>query len=276
MSKPAELRNLKTHFAFGRNWSSYAELIDESKIEAAKTGLTRLVPGDEIAGRSFLDIGCGSGLHALAAARLGANAILACDLDPESVRTAREVLTRHAGKAKWAVKEVSVFDLESPETGKFDIVYSWGVLHHTGDMDSAIRATANRVAPGGLFAIALYRRTWLDGFWRREKRWYANASPWQQNWARLLFDGMFRAVKMLTGKNPAADRGMDYWHDVHDWLGGYPYESILAPEVEELMQSLAFSKVRVIARGRDIGIFGSGCDEYVYRAPKHTGPSASE
>lgn len=268
MTTPTELRDLETHFAFGRNWSSYAELIDETKIEGAKTGLTKLISREEISGRSFLDIGCGSGLHSLAAARLGAKSILACDLDPDSVKTAREVLKRHAGKVNWAVREVSVFDLEPPETSNFDIVYSWGVLHHTGDMDTAIRAAVARVAPGGLFAFALYRRTWLDGFWRREKRWYANASPRQQNWARIIFDRTYRAAKLLTGKKGAADRGMDYWHDLHDWLGGYPYESILAPEVDEMMQSLEFTKVRVFARGRVIGIFGSGCDEYVYRAPK--------
>jgi len=271
MTKLTDLRNLETHFAFGRNWSSYAELIDDAKIEEAETGMVRLIPRNEFRGRSFLDIGCGSGLHSLVAVRLGSSSILACDIDPDSARTASEVLALHADDADWATRELSVFDLESQDIGTFDIVYSWGVLHHTGDMDAAIHAAAACVSPGGLFAFALYRRTWLDAFWRREKYWYANASLGKQKWARMVFDRAYRTAKFLTGKGNAADRGMDYWHDLHDWLGGYPYESILAPEVDEMMRSLNFTKERVLAHGRAIGVFGSGCDEYVYRAPVNPG-----
>ncbi len=268
MSKTDELRDLETHFAFGRNWSSYAELIDEARIAAAEEGLVRLVPGNEIKGRRFLDIGCGSGLHALAAARLGADFVYGCDLDPASAETARDVLSRHADGANWSVSQTSVFNLDALEAGDFDIVYSWGVLHHTGDMEAAIRAAAAQVKPGGLFVFALYRRTWLDGFWRVEKRLYANASPRWQKSVRSLYDAAYRFAEFVTGRGAEIDRGMDYWHDLHDWLGGYPYESILAHEVDALMRSMNFEKVRVFARSRSIGLFGSGCDEYVYRAPK--------
>jgi hypothetical protein len=58
---------------------------------------------------------------------------------------------------------------------------------------------------------------------------------------------------------------MDFYHDVHDWLGGYPYESALAPEVDDKLTGLGFKAERVFARPISIGIFCSGCDEYVYR-----------
>ena len=73
--------------------------------------------------------------------------------------------------------ERSIFDPQIESMGSFDFVYSWGVLHHTGDMYRALRGAAGRVAPGGRFLFALYRRTPLCWLWKLEKRWYAGASP---------------------------------------------------------------------------------------------------
>ena len=165
-----------TRFAFGKNWESYATLIGESEIAEAEKALLRLFPDVQLQGRSFLDIGCGSGLHALAASRLGARPITAIDIDPDSVATARAVLARY--KVDCAVSQQSVFDM----TGHFDVVYSWGVLHHTGDMWRAIEKAASLVAPGGLLAIALYRRTKSDAFWIKKnagtQAHHRRVKPW--------------------------------------------------------------------------------------------------
>jgi 2-polyprenyl-3-methyl-5-hydroxy-6-metoxy-1,4-benzoquinol methylase len=252
-------------FAFGRNWASYAGLIGDKEVAAAVEGLTRLIPAQDLAGRSFLDIGSGSGLHAAAAARLGVSRISAVDIDPDSTRTTTETLTRLAAGVPWQARTRSVFDMTPGEDGTFDVVYSWGVLHHTGDLDRAMRCAAALVAPGGLFAFALYRRTRLDPFWVVEKRWYMNASALGQQVARGVYTAGLRFASLVTGRRARLTRGMEYWHDLHDWLGGYPYESMLADEVERLMEGLGFEKVRVFARGLELGLFGSGCDEYVYR-----------
>ena len=273
-----DLTARETHFAFGRNWASYARAIGRPEIDEAIAGLARLLGGETLEGRRFLDIGSGSGLHALAAFALGAREVVALDLDPDSVATTQAVLARHAPGRPAHVAEASVFALAPADYGRFDVVYSWGVLHHTGDLRRALRGAAALVAPGGLFIFALYRRIWLDAFWRREKRWYAQASPQAQARARALFVALFRLGLAVTGRRFAAyvaayrrQRGMDYDHDVHDWLGGWPYESILPQEVETLLGELGFARVRAfVARGftiggRRIGVFGSGCDEYVYR-----------
>lgn len=252
-------------FGFGRNWASYARTIGEPEIAGAVTGLERLVSTSDLAGRSFLDIGSGSGLHSLAAFRSGAGRILAVDVDPDSVVTTNATLSRFATSVPWEARECSILDMTPETDGRFDVVYSWGVLHHTGRMLPAIERAAAFVAPGGVFAFALYRRTRLDWFWTREKRWYTVASPWSQKLARGLYTAAYRAASALTGRRARADRGMDYWHDLHDWLGGYPYESILADEVDVLMRRLGFTAEKVFARPLELGLFGSGCDEYVYR-----------
>lgn len=261
-----------SHFAFGENWASYSKLVTERQIEEATQGLRRLISGD-LSGKRFLDVGCGSGIHALAALRLGAAEVVAIDRDPDSVATTRKMLEAHAAGKSWRVLERSVFDLDSPTVGKFDVVYSWGVLHHTGDMCGALRIAAALVAPGGEFVFALYRRTRLCWFWKLEKRWYAGAGPFGQRIARTLFIGLFRLIFPVLNrqsfhqyvKNYSGRRGMDYYHDVHDWLGGWPYESISADGVRRLMEQIGMREIRTFVRSRrKLGLFGSGCDEYVY------------
>lgn len=272
-----DLTRADTHFGFGKNWASYANLITHAQVDEAVRGLEKLLDGKLLAGKSFFDIGSGSGLHALAALRLGAKEVLAIDIDADSVETTRAVLDRFAPGAPWRVERASVFDLDPAVHGHWDVVYSWGVLHHTGDLNLAIRKSAALVAPAGHFVFALYRRIWMDWFWKIEKRWYAQASVEAQARARSIYRAFFRLGLTMTGRRFAdyvaayrSNRGMDFDHDVHDWMGGWPYESILPAEVDAIMRPLGFEAVRVLARrgkllGRNPGVFGSGCDEYVYR-----------
>ena len=267
-----DLKNIEAHFAFGKNWASYAALIDEPQIEEATKGLLKLIPSESFKEASFLDIGCGSGLHALAAARLGVSRIMAVDIDPNSVATSQAVLARNHVKTPYQAETLSVFDLDQKRQGTFDIVYSWGVLHHTGQMWEAIGKAASMVAPNGLFVFALYRKTHLDLFWKIEKYIYAFAPRAIQNVISKIYIAAFCLGKLVTDgnfrkyiANYKSARGMDFYHDVHDWLGGYPYEATLASEVGAKLSALGFKAERVFVRPRSIGIFGSGCDEYVYR-----------
>jgi SAM-dependent methyltransferase len=267
-----------THFAFGENWSDFANGIGEREIEESVAGLRRLFGEADLAGKRFLDIGCGSGLHSLAALRLGASEVVAVDIDATSVTTTNKVLARFAPGSAFRVERKSVFDL-SQTREEFDVVYSWGVLHHTGNMRLALRKSGALVAPGGLFAFALYRRTWFCWFWTIEKRWYSRASPRGQRIAQKLYAGWSRLLRF--GRQPRAQgriveeaniradwRGMEISHDIHDWLGGYPYESILPDDVDALMKELGFrrklSLLKVPHRKRHHGLAGSGNDEYLY------------
>ena len=260
-----DLTHRSTHFDFGENWASFSNIIDEARTQDAERSVAALVGA--LAGRSFLDIGCGSGLFSLAALRLGADRVVAIDIDEHST-WATTALLAQSGERKWQVREQSIFDF-GDET--FDIVYSWGVLHHTGDMWRAIERASSAVRPGGTFAFALYEKTRFCPIWRLEKRLYRRAPALVQGLVRMGYETMQVAARIAAGRDPFLRRqnlrrGMDYAHDVHDWLGGYPYESTTLAEVEQVMRRLGFELVsHLAARLKARGVGGSACSEYVYR-----------
>jgi len=261
----------KDRFEFGKNWESFSRLIDNEGIQQAEDRLAAFLESRDLSGKTFLDIGCGSGLHSLAALRLGAKEALAVDLDPDSVATTRAVMERFWNKDNVSVRNLSVFDLDRERIGEFDIVYSWGVLHHTGDMNRAVEMAAAHVKPGGFFAVALYGKTRYCAMWKRIKRWYVNATPSQKARAERIYIRLFGFYILLRGKllsthieNYKKKRGMDFYHDVRDWIGGYPYESITPKELVSLLALRGFDLVKQKVRKRS-GLFGSGNDEYLFR-----------
>lgn len=271
--KQDNLLDQRSHFAFGKNWLDYASKIDEAKISRAMDGLRRLSGRQRLDGMSFLDIGCGSGLSTLAAVRLGADRVAGVDIDPDSVTAAREVFARFAPASSADFRVCSVFDMSAATFGTFDIVYSWGVLHHTGDVIRAIETAAALVRPGGEFYLALYRKTPFCGVWRLIKRWYSEAPPASQHRARRTYVLLRKIIFKVQGRDFDAYvrdygcRGMDYCNDVHDWLGGYPYQSVSPDECHALLGWMGFAVDReFVVRSRHPlrGILGSGCNEYAF------------
>lgn len=225
-------------FGFGRNWAEFVDAhFSEERIAEAQKHLLRFLNLPDLAGRTFLDIGCGSGLHSLAALRAGAVRIESFDYDANSVRTTEKLRAFAGDPPHWTVRQGSVLDAAFMNTlAPADIVYSWGVLHHTGAMWQAIRHAAMPLKPGAVFYIALYTSdVYLNptpDHWLRVKRRYNTASSlqkrlmeWQYAWnATVLPDLRNRRNPWHTIRDYARFRGMSYWTDVRDWLGGYPME----------------------------------------------------
>ena len=265
------LTDVSTHYEFGANWKDYSEKIDLDVIQHAESGLLKLISKEGLAGKSFLDIGSGSGLHSLAALRLGAASIIAVDIDPNSVEATRTTLERNWTGKNAEVRLVSVLAPEARDLGQFDVVYSWGGLHHTGAMWEAIEKAASHVKPGGQFILAVYKKTPLCCAWAVEKKIFTKA----RGLVRSLIRGPYIAALNLVaiGRSPSRFireykglRGMNFYNDVDDWLGGYPYESATEEEIVTFMAKLDFADELVIeSTARLAGLFGTGCSEFRFR-----------
>ena len=233
-------------FAFGKNWESFVDKhFTEERVRIAQEHLLRFLNLPDLAGKRMLDIGCGSGLHSLAALRANVGELLSFDYDANSVSTTRKLHEMSGRPAHWRVAQGSVLDKAYMDSlGTFDIVYSWGVLHHTGDQWTALRYAADRVAPAGVFYVALYTSdVFVDPpaeFWLNVKRRY-NRGGWlaKRNIEAWYIGRQFLGM-LRNRQNPLAyvwgykrSRGMSYFTDVKDWVGGWPMEFSSVQEVKD-------------------------------------------
>lgn len=233
-------------------------------------GLLRV---SNLAGKTFLDIGCGSGIHSLAALRMGAARVISFDYDIDSVKTTEAVRAWAGSPSNWSVFQGSVLDKNLMQSlDKADIVYSWGVLHHTGSMWEAVENAGIPLKPDGVFYIALYSSdNYVDPppeYWLDLKRRYNRAGPLRKTLMELQYAYRFHVGPALrSGQDPLqvmrnyGDRGMTYWTDVKDWLGGYPMEFASLAETQAFVSDKhGLSLVNVKT--------GEGCTEYVFADPK--------
>ncbi len=260
-------------FAFGKNWQAFLASVDEPRICQAEASLQTMLRLPNLNGRTFLDIGCGSGLFSLAARRLGAR-VHSFDFDSDSVACAAELRRRYTGDdPDWTVEQGSVLDPDyMSAVGTYDVVYSWGVLHHTGRMWEAVAAACRPVGPTGLLFIALYNDLGSKSRrWRRIKRAYnqlprlfrplltaATIAPEELKTlaSRTLAGRPLDYFKLWT--NPQG-RGMNRWRDAVDWVGGYPYEVATPEAVFDFCRQRGFT-----LRNLKCGGVGLGCNEFVF------------
>jgi 2-polyprenyl-3-methyl-5-hydroxy-6-metoxy-1,4-benzoquinol methylase len=262
----------EVRFAFGKNWRRFLRMLDPERIAAAEKSLREMLEVDDLSGKSFLDAGCGSGLFSLAAMRLGARKVHSFDYDPDSVACALELKQRFfAGANNWVIERGDVLEPAylSP-LGQFDIVYSWGVLHHTGNMHKAFENVIASVAPQGKLFIAIYNDQGLySRGWKFVKR---NYSRWPvlrpfmvAGFGSYFVVRDFAVDLLILDRNPfqryrSKDaRGMAKWPDLLDWLGGYPFEVASAKYVSDLFSTRGFDLRRLKDVGRQIG-----CNEFVF------------
>jgi 2-polyprenyl-6-hydroxyphenyl methylase/3-demethylubiquinone-9 3-methyltransferase len=250
-------------FDFGKNWQAYSEhALNDAAVEAARESVRRLLGTGDLTGKRLLDLGSGSGLFSAAAAQLGAD-VTAVDINPRSVEATRQNAARILGTPdSIRVLQGSALDGEFMDAlGQFDIVYSWGVLHHTGSMWEAIKRALRAVAPGGTLVLAIYNRHFTSGAWRGIKWTYVHSPEIGRRALEVVSGGAIYTAKLLvTRQNPLKkERGMSFWYDVVDWVGGYPYEYASVGEISDYVTTRGFTLERVIPAQ-----VPTGCNEFVF------------
>jgi len=287
----ATYNHRRRSFSFGRNWRDYVDsYLTIERLEKAKESMAKLISLSEFKGKTLIDVGCGSGIFSYNALQLGCNEVISFDFDKNSVATSCLVKEKFGSNLppgfQWKIFEGSILDknLVSNFKNKGDIVYSWGVLHHTGDMFSAINNVADLVKPGGYLIIAIYNKAPSSKFWLAEKRFYNNSS-----WLAKIFINYFlflvvlsgRLIKLLLGRlKPdetllSRDRGMSIYYDVVDWAGGYPYEFASCDEIIGYLTKKGFVLVSTPTRlpTRPLKLLNrftlsnTGCNEFVFKRP---------
>ena len=259
-------------FAFGDNWTAFLNVLDDDRIAEARKSLKEFIGLEDLSGKKFLDIGCGSGLFSLAARSMGAS-VHSFDFDEASVACTTELKRRYfPNDYNWVIEAGSALDRAYIESlGPFDICYSWGVLHHTDELWRAVYNAQSAVAPSGTLFIAIYNDEGVvSAIWEAIKRTYCSGP-----FGRAVMTGIFYPVFFFSGllidlikfRNPARRyrehlkyRGMSLVHDWKDWLGGYPYERARPGRVQGYLENFGFELVRVARPD-----FGFGNNQFVFR-----------
>jgi 2-polyprenyl-3-methyl-5-hydroxy-6-metoxy-1,4-benzoquinol methylase len=261
-------------FRFGENWSRFLSTLSESRITAAEASLKTMLGRSSLKGLRFVDVGSGSGLFSLAARRLGAS-VLSFDFDPQSVQCAQELRSRFfPDDSQWAIQEGSALDADFIDgLGNFDVVYSWGVLHHTGEMWKGLDLVQRLVSPGGQLFIAIYNdQGYISRRWARIKKVYCSG-PLGRALVKAVCIPYFVLPPLLLDliklRDPTRlyreyqrERGMSKKYDWYDWLGGHPFEVAKPEEIFDFYNSRGLHMERMTTCGG-----GLGCNQFVFRRP---------
>ena len=237
----------KITFSFGRNWYDFLRSLNKDRFEFAEKSLTDFLEVKDLKGKSFIDIGCGSGLFSYTAQKLGSESVISFDLDPFSIKCCKHMKKLAENPKKWQILEGSILDDKfTSNLGKSDIVYSWGVLHHTGEMWKAVHNSASLVKKGGYYYIAIYNKiggVFGSKTWLKIKKFYNSSSKFRKYILELSYVMLYLSSYTMRMKNPVkhvreyhkTKRGMRFKIDVIDWLGGYPYEYATVNEIKSFL-----------------------------------------
>jgi 2-polyprenyl-3-methyl-5-hydroxy-6-metoxy-1,4-benzoquinol methylase len=259
-------------FDFGKNWTSFSQsALTPERVNRARLDFGKLMEGVLLRDRTFLDIGFGQGLAVCLAQEAGAR-VFANDINPKCGEALKSTSRFFPSLDLNSIPVVigSILDdaiVErlhqlSADASGFDVVHSWGVLHHTGAMKEAIGRAGSLVRPNGHLIISIYNAHWTSPVWRMIKRTFVVAPSLIQRILIAFFYPIVLIAKAMVRRGRPGDkeRGMDFYHDVIDWIGGYPYEYATPDEIRSTIETLGFRLERLIPAA-----VPTGCNEFVFR-----------
>lgn len=135
-----------------------SRVFDHRVLRLTRSGdgppFSRFVDFAAARGRDVLEMGCGSGFASQLFAEAGAR-VTAVDLTDWAIDTTRQRMRAFGLDA--TVQQADGERLPFADAS-FDIVFSWGVIHHTTDMDQALRELIRVLRPGGELVLMVYHR----------------------------------------------------------------------------------------------------------------------
>ena len=249
-------------FEFGKNWLQYLKKIEESHIEDARNSITKLLDISDLSGFKFCDVGSGSGIYSLAARSLGAY-VYSFDYDKESVESTEKLKQLYNPNCEdWIIKQGSVLDKNyMSNLEEFDYVYSWGVLHHTGDLRQSLENIGSLVKANGYLILAIYnKQILLSSYWKIIKKLYVTIKLLRPFIFFFHLPIIFPQILRSFIFKRKLKRGMIILNDYIDWIGGYPFEVASREEVKNFYDKKGYKLVRCISVGRSLG-----CNEFVFK-----------
>ena len=249
-------------FEFGKNWKNFLSNLDNTKIVEAEKSLMDKLKLENLKGCNFLDIGCGSGLFSLAAKNLGAK-VTSFDFDIDAVDCAKLLKEKYyKNDLDWKIMQGSVLDKNFlRDLGNYNIIYSWGVLHHTGNMWEAINNVKLMSTKNTLLFISIYNhQNYFSNFWTVIKKIY-NKYYFLRPLLILIFSCYLLLPSLLKTiiTRKKLDRGMSLYTDLKDWLGGYPFQTATPNQIQEVFKD-DFELINVKTVGNKLG-----CNEFVFK-----------
>jgi len=254
----------KKKFSFGKNWQNFNKNITNKNINNSIKYFKNFTKFVNLKNKTFIDVGCGSGINSLLAIKLNAKKVLSIDIDENSVSACKLLRKKYKISNKnWIIKQVSILDTSKiKKLGKFDFIYSWGVLHHTGDMNKAFDNLFLLAKKKSYIYVSIYNKYLTSNTWKIIKYFYASSN----NFIKKIMEKIYITIYYIGlnlnkysikeyKKSFVLKRGMSFRHDIIDWLGGYPYEYLSFEDLSAIFFKKGYS---ILSFKKSNGV---GCNE---------------